>query len=71
MSEELERKGFANMQADLRDLGPNPTRESTLLTLLPHLQNMFGDVYEEYKPELEATYGAELVAAHKKLEEDR
>jgi hypothetical protein len=63
---DIDREDLDDMLAALRDLGPNPTRASALRTLLPYLWHMFGDGYD-----LEATYGAELVAAHKKLEEGK
>ena len=51
---------------ELFALLPSEERGQFLLKLLPHLQEMFGDVYNDYKDELEATYGA-----HKKLEEGK
>ena len=75
MSEELElyklmlpeeQVQYLDMLTDLQNLGPNPTRAQALRALLPHLNNMFGDVYDDYKPELEAKYGEELAAVHNK-----
>lgn len=77
MSEELElyklmspeeQEQYLDMLRDIAAVGPKPTRAQVLRALLPHLNNMFGDVYDDYKPELEAKYGVELVAVHKELE---
>ena len=62
---------FLGMLYDVAALGPRPTRGGVALALLPHLERLFGDGYDEFKDELEATHGAELVAAHKKLEEGK
>tara|TARA_R110000822_G_scaffold3439_7_gene15155 strand:- start:1237 stop:1455 length:219 start_codon:yes stop_codon:yes gene_type:complete len=52
-----EQEQYLAMLGDIADLGPKPTREATLRTLMPHLQLMFGDGYDDYKGALEATYG--------------
>ena len=63
-----EQEQYLDMLRDIAAVGPKPTRKQLLRALLPHLQAMFGDVYEDYKPELEAKYGVELVSVHKELE---
>jgi len=65
-----EQDSLLGMMDDIKKLGPHPTRAQVLMALLPHLNSMFGDVYEDIKPELEATYGEELVAAHRELDEE-
>ena len=62
-----EQEQYLDMLTDLQSLGSNPTRAQALRALLPHLNHMFGAVYEDFKPELEATYGEELVEAHREL----
>ena len=54
------------MLGDVASLGPKPTRQQLLSALVPHLEDLFGDVYEDYKPEIEAKYGEELAAVHNK-----
>tara|TARA_R110002167_G_scaffold71102_1_gene200758 strand:+ start:543 stop:794 length:252 start_codon:yes stop_codon:yes gene_type:complete len=46
------------MLRDVAALGPKPTREGLLLALLPHLERLFGDDYDEYKEEHDATCDA-------------
>lgn len=66
-----EQDQYLGMLRDVAALGPKPTREGLLLALLPHLERLFGDGYDEYKEEHEATHDAALVAAHKKLGEGK
>lgn len=61
-----EQAQYLTMLGDIASLGPKPTRQAALEALLPHLEDLFGETYEDYKPELEAKYGEELVAVHNK-----
>jgi hypothetical protein len=47
-----------DMLRDVEKLGPKPTRKQLSRALLPHLQQLFGDVYDDYKDELEVTYNS-------------
>ena len=66
-----EREEYKEARRLVKLMGPEPTRETILAALLPGLKDMFGDVYEDYKPELEAIYGGDFIAANRELEEDK
>lgn len=56
---------------ELFKLLPPEKRRQVLAKLLPRLEDMFGDVYDAYKDEHEATYRAASVTAHKEPEEGK
>ena len=66
-----EQTKFLGLVTDMEALGAKATRAQMLKVMLPHLQSLFGVVYDEYKPELEDKYGEELVAAHKEMGETK
>mgnify|MGYP003652207269 CR=1 FL=1 len=63
-----EQDQYLGMLRDVEALGPKPTREGLLLALLPHLERLFGDDYDEYKEEHEATYETEHNETYRKGE---
>ena len=66
-----EQAAYLTMVSDVQALGAKPTRAQALAVLVPSLEALFGDVYNAYKPELEAKFGEELVAAHKAAGENK